>query len=97
MKQNRSMARPTLAICAWSALLATALPVAISALETEWQFLRPSNTGIPGQEVRFARFDPSGRLWVSARYPFYAEGGVACTSDLVHWTTYQPVEKVGVS
>lgn len=88
MKWNRSLVGSMFTICAWSVLLTPALPVVGHALETEWQFLRPSNTGIPGEEVRFARFDPAGRLWVSARYPFYAEGGVACTSDLVHWTTY---------
>lgn len=68
--------------------LLACLSVRAEALETHWEFLRPSNTGIPGEEVRFARFDPAGRLWVSARYPFYREGGVASTSDFIHWTTY---------
>lgn len=84
-RHNSSMA---MAVLAGIFILEIVPTSRVNALETEWTFLRPSNTGIPGEEVRFARIDPTGRLWVSARYPFYGEGGVACTADLVHWTTY---------
>ena len=45
-----------------------------AAQEVEW--IRPSNTGIPGEEVRRVAFHPDGRLWVGARWPFWDEGGV---------------------
>lgn len=38
--------------------------------------LKPTNTGVPGEEVRLTRFAPDGRLWVAARWPFFLEGGI---------------------
>jgi ligand-binding sensor domain-containing protein len=53
----------------------------------EWQLVRPSNTGIPGEEVRLLRFAASGDLWVGARWPFWQEGGVAAYHrDADAWT-----------
>ncbi len=43
----------------------------------EWRLIKPTNSGIPGESVEFARFDPQGDLWVAARWPFFSEGGVA--------------------
>ncbi len=42
-----------------------------------WSLAKPSNTGIPGEEIRFVRFDSNGTPWVGARWPFWSEGGVS--------------------
>ncbi len=42
----------------------------------DWSLMRPSNTGIPGEEVRTIDFAPDGTIWVSARWPFWGEGGI---------------------
>ena len=39
--------------------------------------IRPSTTGIPGEEVRLMAFDPQGNLWVGARWIFWETGGLA--------------------
>jgi len=41
-----------------------------------WRIIDPANTGIPGEEVRFLRFDPHGMLQVGARWPFWGDGGI---------------------
>jgi hypothetical protein len=38
--------------------------------------VNPNVTGIPGEEVRLARWAPDGRLWVAARWPFWGQGGI---------------------
>jgi len=45
-----------------------------------WTQVRPSTTGIPGEEVRLMAFDPQGNLWVGARWTFWGEGGLAMLS-----------------
>lgn len=45
-----------------------------AAQQVDW--IRPSNSGIPGEEIRRMAFHPDGRLWVGARWPFWGEGGV---------------------
>ncbi len=42
----------------------------------EWSLIRPSNTGIPGEEVRTVDIAPDGTIWVGARWPFWGEGGI---------------------
>ncbi len=49
---------------------------AAAAGEPEIRIIKPSNTGIPGEEVRFLKFGPDDRLWVAARWPFWGEGGL---------------------
>ena len=39
--------------------------------------IKPSTTGVPGDEIRVMRFDPSGNLWIAAREIFWQEWGVA--------------------
>ncbi|MDZ4755907.1 MAG: hypothetical protein SGJ11_15595 [Phycisphaerae bacterium] len=39
--------------------------------------IKPSNTGVPGEEARVMTFDPRGNLWVFGRWPFWGEGGLA--------------------
>jgi ligand-binding sensor domain-containing protein len=50
--------------------------VASVASAQQWEVVNPSTTGIPGEEVRVARFAPSGDLWVGARWPFWTQGGI---------------------
>jgi hypothetical protein len=57
------------------------------------ELVRPSNTGIPGEEVRTVQLHPDGRLWVGARWPFWGEGGVGIydiAGDL--WETHSNAE-----
>ena len=60
-----------------------ALPGAADAApagEPVWTQVRPSTTGIPGEEVRLMAFDRKGNLWVGARWPFWGEAGLAMLS-----------------
>jgi ligand-binding sensor domain-containing protein len=59
--------------------------------EPDWTIIKRSNTGIPGVEVHFAKFDPQGNLWVSARDWFWGEGGVA-VYNWERWTTYSNLD-----
>lgn len=64
-----------------AAILAAALLIALvpahgtRAQTPTWKLLRPTNSGIPGEEVRLLSFDADGTLWVGARWPFFQEGG----------------------
>ena len=42
-----------------------------------WNIVKPSTTGVPGNEVRVMAFDPNGNLWIAARDIFWQEWGVA--------------------
>jgi len=70
--------------------VATLLAVAVAAGgEPKWRVVKPSNTGIPGEEVRVVRFAPDQKLWVGARWPFWKEGGVGILDRQTQiWTTY---------
>lgn len=75
----------------WRTVLTiTALVVAITpAAAYDWKLLRPSNSGIPGEEIRFLRFTPDGKLWVGARWSFWQEGGVGIYDRGSQvWTTW---------
>ncbi len=74
---------------AGSVTLLTAMTVATNAMAggPDWNIFRPSNTGIPGEAVSFAEFDPSGQLWVGARMGFWGRGGVG-VYDGQNWTTH---------
>ena len=45
-----------------------------------WNIVKPSTTGVPGEEVRVMTFDPAGNLWIAARYYFWQEWGLAMLS-----------------
>lgn len=45
-----------------------------------FNILKPSTTGIPGEEVRIMKFDPAGNLWVVGRHYFWEETGIAMLS-----------------
>lgn len=83
--------RTPLVTTALACLTAAALsPQQLSAQQPQWQIYKVANTGIPGGEVEFAKFDPEGDLWVGATDPFNPsgrEGGVAEFDGHV-WTNY---------
>ena len=43
----------------------------------QWETIKPSTTGIPGELMQLMKFDPQGNLWVAARWPFWRETGIA--------------------
>lgn len=67
------MYRRTVLSCLFYALVTLSGPV---LAQGQWDMVRPSNTGIPGEEIRFVRFEKNGLLWVGARWPFWYEGGI---------------------
>ena len=42
-----------------------------------FNIVKPSTTGIPGEECRVMTFDLQGNLWVAGRHPFFQECGLA--------------------
>jgi hypothetical protein len=60
-----------------SSLLVVALSALASAQTPAFNIVKPSTTGIPGEELRVMKFDPQGNLWVAGRAPFWGESGVA--------------------
>jgi len=57
-----------------SALVLPALSAALSAQVLD--VLDSERSGIPGEEMRFARWAPDGTLWAAARQPFFGDGGI---------------------
>src|SRR5215471_14224136 len=50
----------------------------VSALGVpRFNLVRPSTTGVPGEEVRVMKFDSAGNLWIAGRFYFSGESGVA--------------------
>jgi ligand-binding sensor domain-containing protein len=46
----------------------------------QFNIVKPSTTGVPGEEVRVMKFDPAGNLWIAGRSPFWGEAAVAMLS-----------------
>jgi ligand-binding sensor domain-containing protein len=42
-----------------------------------FNIVKPSTTGVPGEEVRVMTVDPDGNLWIAGRWPFWFECGLA--------------------
>ena len=42
-----------------------------------FNLVKPSTTGVPGEEVRVMKFDPAGNLWIAGRFYFSGEAAVA--------------------
>ena len=62
----------------WLAAAAFAIFSISAAGQTpQFNIVKPSTTGVPGEEVRVMTFDPSGNLWIAARYYFWQEWGIA--------------------
>ncbi len=60
-------------------LIMLAPPTALAQFEFgDWEIWSPSRSGIPGEDIGGVnKVDPAGNLWISARWPFWGEGGVA--------------------
>ncbi len=43
----------------------------------EWNIIKPSTTGVPGEEIRVLDFDSEGNLWIVGRMLFFGEVGLA--------------------
>ncbi len=65
----------TIGIAAATAALGSALAAAAGG--PQFNIVKPSTTGVPGEECRLMAFDPEGNLWVGARWPFWGEAGLA--------------------
>ncbi len=46
----------------------------------QFNIVKPSTTGVPGEEVRVMKFDPAGNLWIAGRFYFWGEAGLAMLS-----------------
>jgi ligand-binding sensor domain-containing protein len=49
----------------------------VAQQQPQFNIVKPSSTGLPGEECRVMTFDPTGNLWVAARWPFWGESGLA--------------------
>ncbi|MEW6249458.1 MAG: two-component regulator propeller domain-containing protein [Planctomycetota bacterium] len=47
------------------------------AAPPQWNIIKPSTTGVPGEEVRLMAFDPAGNLWIAGRWAFWGEAALA--------------------
>ena len=45
--------------------------------QPQFNIVKPSTTGVPGEEVRVMGFDPAGNLWIGGRWPFWGEAALA--------------------
>jgi ligand-binding sensor domain-containing protein len=54
--------------------------VTVFAQTPEFNIVKPSTTGVPGEEVRVMKFDPAGNLWIAGRFYFWEEAGLAMLS-----------------
>ena len=52
----------------------------------QFNIVKPSTTGVPGEEVRVMKFDPAGNLWAAGRFYFWGEAalGMLSTDQLDH-------------
>ena len=58
-------------------------------IQAGFNILKPSTTGVPGEEVRVMRVDPQGNLWIAARWPFWWECALAMLEP--HEQQYTPL------
>jgi ligand-binding sensor domain-containing protein len=58
-------------------VFAAALSCTTLAGEEQFNIVKPSTTGVPGEECRVMTIDPEGNLWVAARWPFWGESALA--------------------
>ena len=58
----------------------------VSDTGVSWDFLRPSNTGIPGDYVHKIYLDDNDQPWITGYIPFWEQGGMAHW-DGSHWLT----------
>jgi hypothetical protein len=46
----------------------------------QFNIIKPSTTGVPGEEVRVMKFDLDGNLWIAGRFYFSGEAALAMLS-----------------
>jgi len=97
MTIRRSVVRSLFAL-----LAALALAAATSAQKADLTVLNPSNSGVPGEEIRSAQWAPDGTLWVAARWPFWGDAGIGVWdpeletwSVWTNWETPLPSQFIG--
>ena len=61
----------------------------VVAQTPQFNIIKPSTTGVPGEEVRVMQFDPAGNLWIAGRFYFWGEAGLAMLS--ADQLDYQPL------
>ena len=61
----------------------------VVAQTPQFNIIKPSTTGVPGEEVRVMKFDPAGNLWIAGRFYFSGEAGLGMLS--ADQLDYQPL------
>src|SRR4026208_2427521 len=56
------------------------LGVVLPAGSPQWNIVKPSTTGVPGEELSLMRLDPHGNLWIGGRWYFWGESALAMLS-----------------
>lgn len=71
-------------------LIAVLLFTSLSA-QQEWKYLRPTNTGLPGDYVQAIAIDDWNRVWTTGYEPFWSDGSVAVYNDTVWkcWSNFE--------
>lgn len=64
----------------------------LAGAQVDWRFIRPSNTGIPGDICQTIFVDPQDRAWIAGYITFFEEGGVAHTNAAGGWTAISNVD-----
>ena len=55
----------------------------------QFNIVKPSTTGVPGEEVRVMKFDPAGNLWAAGRFYFFCDSALGMLS--ADQLDYQPL------
>src|SRR4029077_5214805 len=61
----------------------------VVAQTPQFNIVKPSTTGVQGEEVRVMKFDPAGNLWIAGRFYFSGETGLVMLSAAQ--LVYQPL------
>lgn len=70
-----------------------AAPAALFAVQPEWRFYKPSNTGVPGDYTHVVFIDREQRPWIPAYIPIWEEGGIARFDEASNtWLTISNVD-----
>jgi ligand-binding sensor domain-containing protein len=54
--------------------------ITVLAQTPEFNIVKPSTTGVPGEEVRLMKSDPAGNLWIAGRFYLWEEVALAVLS-----------------
>ncbi len=72
-------------------LFITSLLLNAQSINSNWKYLRPSNTGIGGEVQLFVEKDDCGDIWTGGYLPFFSEGSVVKFNDTT-WTTWSNID-----